>query len=138
MDLYSRQIIGWAMSDRNNAPLVAAALTMAIWRRGKVKGVIVHSDQGSTYASGSYRKQLQQNNLLCSMSRKGECHDNAVAESFFGTPKTELVDDEDYRTQDQDRQNIFEYIEVFCNRRRRHSYLGYVSPSEYEWAYAHH
>jgi len=138
MDLYSRQIIGWAMSDRNNAPLVADALTMAIWRRGKVKGVIVHSDQGSTYASGSYRKQLQQNNLLCSMSRKGECHDNAVAESFFGTLKKELVDDEDYRTRDQARQSIFEYIEVFYNRQRRHSYLGYVSPSEYERAHAHH
>jgi putative transposase len=137
MDLYSRQIIGWAMSSRNDSILVADALTMAIWRRGKLKGVIVHSDQGSTYASGSYRKLLQQNDLLCSMSRKGECHDNAVAESFFGTLKTELVDDEDYRTKDDAKQSIFEYIEVFYNRQRRHSYLGYVSPFEYERAHAH-
>jgi len=136
MDLYSRKVIGWAMSDRNDSTLVADALMMAVWRRGKLKGVTVHSDQGSTYASGSYRKLLQQNDLLCSMSRKGECHDNAVAESFFGTLKTELVDDEDYRTKEDARQSIFEYIEVFYNRQRRHSYLGYVSPYEYERAQA--
>ena len=110
---------------------------MAIWRRGKLEGVIVHSDQGSTYASGSYRKLLQQNDLLCTMSRKGEYHDNAVAESFFGTLETELVDDEDYRTKDEAKQIIFEYTEVFYNRRRRHSYLGYVSPFDYERAHAH-
>ena len=83
LDLFSRQVIGWAMSDRNNTDLVQDALTMAIWRRGKVKGVIVHSDQGSTYASGDYQKQLSDNKLVCSMSRKGECLDNAVAESCF-------------------------------------------------------
>lgn len=132
LDLYSRQIVGWAMSERNNTKLVADALTMAVWRRGELQDVIVHSDQGSTYASGEYRKLLQENNMLCSMSRKGECHDNAVAESFFGTLKTELTDDEDYRTRQQARQSVFEYIEVFYNRQRRHSYLGYVSPVEYE------
>lgn len=133
LDLYSRQVIGWAMSERNDTKLVADALMMAIWRRGKLKDVIVHSDQGSTYASGDYRRLLSDNGLICSMSRKGECHDNAVAESFFGTLKTELVDHEDYRTTQQARQSLFEYIEVFYNRRRRHSYLGYMSPVEYEY-----
>lgn len=136
LDLYSRQIVGWAMSDRNDKKLVADALMMAIWRRGRMKDVIVHSDQGSTYASGHYRALLKENKLLCSMSRKGECHDNAVAESFFGTLKTELVDDEDYRTRQEAKQSLFEYIEVFYNRQRRHSYLGYVSPEEYERASA--
>jgi len=136
LDLYSRQVVGWAMSDRNDTKLVTNALMMAVWRRGNLKGMIVHSDQGSTYASGEYRKLLKENGMLCSMSRKGECHDNAVAESFFGTLKTELVDDEDYRTRKQARQSLFEYIEVFYNRQRRHSYLGYVSPVEYERASA--
>ncbi|HEB28178.1 hypothetical protein LCGC14_2057670 [marine sediment metagenome] len=136
LDLYSRQIVGWAMSDRNDTKLVSDALMMAIWRRGKLKDIIVHSDQGSTYAAGRYRRLLKENNMVCSMSRKGECHDNAVAESFFGTLKTELVDDEDYRTRQEAKQSLFEYIEVFYNRQRRHSYLGYVSPEEYERANA--
>ena len=136
MDLYSRQVIGWAMSDRNDTKLVSDALMMAKWRRSDLNDVIVHSDQGSTYASGDYRQLLKDNNMLCSMSRKGECHDNAVAESFFGTLKTELVDDEDYRTRAEAKQSLFEYIEVFYNRQRRHSYLGYVSPVEYERASA--
>lgn len=137
LDLYSRQVVGWAMSERNDTKLVADALMMAKWRSGKLKDVIVHSDQGSTYASGEYRKLLKENSMLCSMSRKGECYDNAVAESFFGTLKTELVDDEDYRTRAQAKQSLFEYIEVFYNRQRRHSYLDYVSPAEYERANAH-
>lgn len=132
LDLYSRQVIGWAMSDSNNSKLVEDALTMAIWRRGKIENVIVHSDQGSTYASASYQRQLANSRLICSMSRKGECLDNAVAESFFGTLKTELVDHEDYKTKQQAKQSLFEYIEVFYNRQRRHSYLGYISPAEYE------
>ena len=136
IDLYSRQVIGWAMSDRNDTKLVVDALIMATWRRGKLKDVIVHSDQGSTYASSDYRKLLTKNNMLCSMSRKGECYDNAVAESFFGSLKTELVDHEDYYTRQQAKQSLFEYIEVFYNRQRRHSYLGYVSPAEYERASA--
>ena len=136
IDLYSRQVIGWAMSDRNNTKLVTDALIMATWHRGKLKDVIVHSDQGSTYASGHYRKVLKDNNLVCSMSRRGECYDNAVAESFFGTLKTELVDHEDYWTRVQAKQSLFEYIEVFYNRQRRHSYLGYVSPVKYERATA--
>ena len=136
LDLYSRQVIGWSMSDRNDTALVVDALIMAKWRRGDVQAVIVHSDQGSTYASSAYRQLLKENEMLCSMSRKGECHDNAVAESFFSTLKTELVDDEDYRTRSEAKQSIFEYIEVFYNRQRRHSYLGYISPVEYERANA--
>lgn len=136
LDLFSRQVIGWAMSDRNNTDLVQDALTMAIWRRGKVKGVIVHSDQGSTYASGDYQKQLSDNKLVCSMSRKGECLDNAVAESFFGTLKNELVYHEDYKARAQAKQSIFEYIEVFYNRQRRHAFLNYLTPVEYEAKYA--
>ncbi|QKQ25963.1 IS3 family transposase [Candidatus Reidiella endopervernicosa] len=132
IDLYSRHVIGWAMSNHNNTLLVKDALTMAIWRRGRVESVVVHSDQGRTYASGDYQRLLKESSLRCSMSRKGECLDNAVAESFFGTLKTELVDYEDYKTKQEAKQSLFEYIEVFYNRRRRHSYLGYVSPAEYE------
>jgi len=132
LDLYSRQVIGWAMSNKNDRQLVSNALTMAIWRRGKVRHVIVHSDQGSTYASSDYQQLLKEHHLICSMSRKGECLDNAVAESFFGTLKTELVDDEDYKTKDEARGSLFHYIETFYNRRRRHSYLGYISPVEFE------
>jgi transposase InsO family protein len=138
LDLFSRQVIGWAMGDKNDSELVQAALTMAIWRRGQVKDVIVHSDRGSTYASSTYQQQLTDYQLICSMSRKGECLDNAVAESFFGTLKTELVDHEDYKTKAEARQSIFEYIEVFYNRQRRHSYLGYLNPVEFERQYASH
>jgi len=136
IELYSRQVLGWAMGDKNNAQLVQDALTMAIWRRAKVDSVIVHSDQGSTYASGDYQRLLKEKSLLCSMSRKGECLDNAVAESFFGTLKTELVNHEDYRSKEEAKKSLFEYIEVFYNRRRRHSYLGYISPAEYEAKFA--
>jgi transposase InsO family protein len=136
LDLFSRQVIGWAMSNKNNTQLVQDALTMAIWRRGKAKDVIVHSDQGSTYASGDYQQQLSANKLRCSMSRKGECLDNAVAESFFGSLKNELVYHEDYKTRSEARQSIFEYIEVFYNRKRRHAFLNYMTPVDYEKKYA--
>jgi len=136
LDLFSRQIIGWSMSTRNNTQLVQDALTMALWRRGKVNEVIVHSDQGSTYASGGYQQQLKDNRLRCSMSRKGECLDNAVAESFFGSLKNELVYHEDYRTRVEAKQSIFEYIEVFYNRKRRHFSLSYMTPVDYEKKYA--
>ena len=136
LDLFSRQVIGWAMGTKNNTELVQDALTMAIWRRGRVRDIIVHSDQGSTYASGDYQQQLINNHLRCSMSRKGECLDNAVAESFFGTLKNELIYHEDYQTRAQARQSIFEYIEVFYNRKRRHASLNYLTPVEYEARYA--
>lgn len=132
LDLFSRQVIGWSMSHKNNAQLVQDALTMAIGRRGNVKNVIVHSDQGSTYASNYYQALLKDNQLICSMSRKGECLDNAVAESFFSTLKTELVDDERYRNHSEAKKSLFEYIEIFYNRYRRHSYLDYVSPADFE------
>lgn len=132
LDLFSRQVIGWAMSNKNDRQLVSDALTMAIWRRGLVDNVIVHSDRGATYASNEYQQLLKQHQLLCSMSRKGECLDNAVAESFFSSLKTELVDHDDYHSKQEAKQSLFEYIEVFYNRRRRHSYLDYVSPVEYE------
>jgi putative transposase len=138
LDLYSRSVIGWSMGNSNDSALVQDALTMAIWRRGKRKQIIVHSDRGATYASGAYQKMLKDYQLICSMSRKGECLDNAVAESFFGTLKTELVDHEDYHTKASAKQSLFEYIEVFYNRRRKHSYLGYVSPEEYERQSAPH
>ena len=124
------------MSKNNNAELVQDALTMALWRRKKVSGIIIHSDQGSTYASTAYQAQLNDNKLRCSMSRKGECLDNAVAESFFGTLKNELVYHEDYKTRTAARQSIFEYIEVFYNRQRRHAFLNYITPVEYEERYA--
>jgi len=132
LDLFSRQVIGWSMSKHNNTVLVQDALTMALWRRGKVDDIIVHSDQGSTYNSGEYRKQIRAHELHSSMSRKGECLDNAVAESFFGSLKNELVYHEDYKTRAEARQSLFEYIEVFYNRKRRHAFLNYMSPVEYE------
>jgi len=132
LDLFSRQVIGWAMSSKNDALLVQDALTMSIWRRGKAQNVIVHSDQGSTYASNAYQQQLADNKLICSMSRKGECLDNAVAESFFGTLKNELIYHEDYKSRSEARQSIFEYIEVFYNRERRHAYLDYMTPVGFE------
>jgi putative transposase len=107
-----------------------------MWRRGQVKDVIVNSDRCATYASGEYQKLLKRHRLVCSMSRKGECLDKAVAESFFSSLKTELVDHEDYYTK-QEAKSLFEYIEVFYNRQRRNSYLGYISPVEYERRNAH-
>lgn len=138
LDLYSRKVIGWSMGNNNNAQLVEDALTMASWRRGKRENIIVHSDRGSTYASSTYQQLLRDNELICSMSRKGECLDNAVAESFFGTLKTEMVDHEDYLTKAEAKRSLFEYIEIFYNRQRRHSYLGYISPEEYERRSASH
>lgn len=136
LDLYSRQIVGWSMSAKNNTELVEAAFTMALQRRDGVMGVIVHSDQGKPYASARYRQLLNDSAMHCSMSRKGECLDNAVAESFFGSLKNELVHHKDYRTRAEARQSIFEYIEVFYNRYRRHATLDYMTPVEYEARYA--
>ena len=138
LDLYSRQVIGWSMGERNNSRLVTEALAMAIGRRQRPEQVIVHTDRGATYASSEYRNLLRSHRLVASMSRTGECLDNAVAESFFGTLKTELVMHEDYLTRQQARLSLFDYIEVFYNRQRRHSYLGYLSPAEYERQCAPH
>ncbi len=120
------------MSNKNKAQLVQDALMMAVWRRGKVENIIVHSDQGSTYASNYYQNLLNEHKLICRMSRKEECLDNAVAESFFSSSKTELVDYENYRSHKETRKSLFEYVEIFYSRKRRHSYLNYIGPVEFE------
>ena len=132
IDLYSRAVIGWSMSSRMTAGLVCDALSMALSRRGFPTGVIVHSDRGSQYCSGSYRDLIDNNKLKQSMSRKGNCWDNACVESFFHSLKVEAIHDEPLMNRDQMRQAVFEYIEVDYNRQRRHSALGYVSPEKYE------
>jgi transposase InsO family protein len=133
IDLYSRSVIGWAMSDRLCADLATQALTMALWRRKPSRGgLLYHSDRGVQYAAREYQQLLAAHGIACSMSRKGNCWDNAVVESFFHTLKVELVHHRRYLTRDEARQDIFEWIEVFYNRERRHSYLGYRSPAEFE------
>ena len=132
MDLYSRAIIGWSMNRQMTQQLVCDALTMALFRRGFPQGTIIHSDRGSQYCSKKYQQLLQLNKLVCSMSRKGCCYDNAAMESFFHTLKVELVHREVYVTRQQARQNIFEYIETYYNRQRRHSAIGNQIPMQYE------
>lgn len=132
IDLYSRLIVGWGMGDRLAQSLVTDALKMALLRRNPSRGLLHHSDRGSQYAGDDYQKILAENGIICSMSRKGNCYDNAVAESFFHTLKTELVRHRNYETRSQAKADLFEYMEVFYNRKRRHSSLGYKSPAEYE------
>jgi len=132
IDLYSRFVVGWAMSERITRSLVMNAMKMAIWRRKPGKGLLHHSDRGVQYASGAYQALLETYGILCSMSRKGDCWDNAVTESFFHTLKTELVYHEDFQTRREAQRKIFEYLEVFYNRKRLHSALGYKSPADYE------
>lgn len=120
------------MSHRINGQLVIDALEMAVTHRGKPKDVLVHSDQGSQYTAQIYRDLLSSQDMMCSMSRKGECHDNAVAESFFHTLKEELVTDAHYKTRQQAKLSIFKYIEMYYNRQRLHSTLGYEAPLQYE------
>jgi putative transposase len=132
MDLYSRRIIGWSMACRNTEKLAIDALEMAIASRGDVKNVLLHSDQGVQYTSWAYRQLLKEKGIMYSLSRKGNCWDNAPAESFFHTLKTELVMFEDYNTIDEAKLSLFSYIESFYNRKRRHSTIGYKTPHEYE------
>jgi len=132
MDLCSRKIVGWSMTDHMEASLVSDALTMAIDRRNPGQGLLHHSDRGVQYACDDYRKLLDDANMTLSMSGKGDCWDNAVMESFWSTLKTELVHHEHYATRDSARASIFEYIEVFYNRKRLHSVLGYQSPEAFE------
>ena len=136
LDIYSRAIVGWAMSHRINGELVLNALDMAIKHRGSPKNVLVHSDQGSQYTAQAYREKLKAHKMTCSMSRKGECHDNAVVESFFHTLKDELVYEENYTNRQEAKQSIFKYIELYYNRQRLHSFLGYEAPLEYERIHA--
>ncbi len=132
IDLCSRRIVGWSMAEHMRADLVSDALGMALARRSPAPGLLHHSDRGVQYASEDYQHLLQSHEIVCSMSGKGDCWDNAVMESFWGTLKTELVNHERYETRDQARASIFEYIEVFYNRTRLHSSLGYLSPEQFE------
>jgi transposase InsO family protein len=132
IDLCSRRIVGWSMAEHMRTELVSDALAMAIARRRPGAGLLHHSDRGVQYASEDYRHLLQSHGIECSMSGKGDCYDNAVVESFWGTLKTELVNHEHYETRDQARASIFEYVEVFYNRTRLHSSLGYLSPEQFE------
>ena len=136
IDLYSRAVIGWAMHKRMKTELVTDALKMALMRRKVRSSLLLHSDQGSQYAAADYRAMLAENGIECSMSRKGNCWDNAVAESFFHTLKTELVHHKDYRSRADAKASIFEYIEVFYNRQRRHSHIGQMAPLAFEKAAA--
>jgi putative transposase len=132
LDLFSRIIVGWALSASNNRHLTLHALEMAVKRRCPDVGLLHHSDQGSTYASEDYRDELEARGITCSMSRRGNCHDNAVAESWFSTMKSELG--ESFESNGDAKTKLFDYIEVFYNGERLHSVLGYVSPVEFERA----
>lgn len=131
IDLHNREAVGWSMSERIDRHLVIDALNMAVARRRPDPGLIAHSDRGSQYASFDYQKELDKHGLICSMSSKGDPWDNAVMESFFGSLKTELIHHRHYKTRDEARRDIFEYIEVFYNRVRLHSALGYLSPVQF-------
>jgi len=132
IDLYSRKVIGWAMSERMTADLVCDALQMALWKRKRPRGVIVHSDRGSQYCSSAYQSLIARHQLRGSMSAKGNCYDNACAESFFHSLKVEAIHGERFRTREAMRQAVFEYIEIDYNRQRRHSTNGYLSPEAFE------
>ena len=132
LDLYSRMVVGSRMGSRITDDLTCGALSQAILRRNPGAGLIVHSDRGSQYASDAFKGVLSRHEFVGSMSRKGDCWDNAVAESFFHTLKVELVHGKIYRTREEAMREIFEYIEVYYNRKRMHSTLGYMSPYEYE------
>ena len=132
LDLFSRRVVGFAMSERIDRALTLEALRMAVGRRCVNAGLIHHSDRGSQYASGDYQAELDKLGVICSMSRKGNCWDNAVAESFFATLKTECVYLTKFKTREDAKRTIFDFIEGFYNHRRRHSTLGYVSPMEFE------
>ncbi len=135
IDLFSRQVIGWSMKNNPKADLVIDALVMALWRRKPNNKVLIHSDQGIQYTCSDWRKFLADHNLEASMSRKGNCHDNAVAESFFSLLKTERIKRKIYKTRDDARAEIFNYIEFFYNPTRRHGANGGLSPMEYEKRY---
>jgi putative transposase len=132
IDLFSRRVVGWAMDKRITRGLTLRALDMAVQRRRPPQGLIHHTDRGSQYASGDYQKALKGYGMICSMSAKGRCYDNAVAESFFHTLKVELVRDQRFASREQAMSAIFKFMEVYYNTKRLHSMLDYVSPAEYE------
>lgn len=128
LDLYDSSIVGWSMDIRMKTELVSSALKSAIRRTGPEKGLIVHSDRGVQYASKEYQNLLKKNGFICSMSRKGNCYDNAPMESFWGKLKTEWLYGKRFKTREQAKQAVFEYIELFHNRKRLHSAIGYIAP----------
>jgi transposase InsO family protein len=132
VDLFARRVVGWAMSAAIDGPLVLQALQMALTHRPTAHGLIHHTDQGRQYADGHYQRVLQAHGMIPSMSRKGDCFDNACAESFFSTLKNELVHHQTFQSREEARRAIFDYIEVFYNRQRLHQTLGYLTPVEYE------
>lgn len=132
IDLFSRRVVGWSMSDTMTAQLVTDALIMAIWRRGKPDALLHHSDQGSQYTSEQFQRLMADNGVTCSMSRSGNVWDNAAMESFFSSLKTERIGKKVYRTRGQAKADVFDYIECFYNPTRRHSTLGYLSPIDFE------
>jgi len=132
LDLFSRRVVGWSMSSEMAAQLVTDALLMALWRRGKPQELLHHSDQGSQYTSELFQRLLSDHGITCSMSRSGDVWDNSAMESFFSTLKTERVHRKVYRTRDEAKADVFDYVERFYNPRRRHSTIGYLSPAEYE------
>lgn len=132
LDLFSRRIVGWSMTHSMTAQMVTDALIMAIWRRGQPSELMHHSDQGSQYTSEAFQRLMADHGITCSMSRSGNVWDNAAMESFFSSLKTERIRGQTYRSRDQARADVFDYIERFHNPRRRHSTLGYLSPMEYE------
>ena len=132
MDLYSRMIVGWSMSARMTSSLVIDALQMAIWRRKNPQGVILHSDRGSQYCSHDYQKLLVDHGFICSMSKRGDCYDNASMESWNHSFKVEAIQGEKFTTRDNAKNHVFDYIDVYYNRKRLHSGLGYLSPVYFE------
>jgi len=132
IDLFSRRVVGWSMSAAMTAQLVTDALTMAIWRRGKPDALLHHSDRGSRYTSEQFQRLMADHGVTCSMSRSGNCWDNAAMESFFSSLKTEGVARKVYQTRDEAKADVFDYIERFYNPKRRHSTIGYMSPMEFE------
>ena len=132
IDLFSRRVVGWSMSTTMTAQLVADALVMAIWRRGKPDALLHHSDRGSQYTSDQFQRLMADHSVICSMSRSGNVWDNAAMESFFSSLKTERTARKTYRTRDDARADVFDYIERFYNPKRRHSTIGYMSPMDFE------
>ena len=132
LELYSRRVIGWAIAERMTATLVCDALVMALWHRKLPTGVVVHSDRGSQYCSAAYQKLFHKHQLICSTGKKGDCYDNAAMESWNHSFKVEAVHGERFKTRSAAKHQVFEYIEVYYNRKRLHSKLGYLSPVAFE------
>jgi putative transposase len=132
LDLHSRMVVGWSMKSRLTSDLAIDAILMAVWKRLPRDQVIVHSDQGSQYGSDDWMRFCKEHSLVTSMSRRGNCYDNAVAESFFSSLRKERIRRKIYRTRDDARADLFDYIEVFYNKTRRHSHLGQLSPYDFE------